>query len=127
MIIAELNPGITFYAYTKALNFIKDVFIPSNFKLTLSYGGRYDHLIPELDIKHAKVFFSEEDAKREGYKLDHTDELAFKQDDSFGLLLHGQQKAKSPASAALQKLKGISGYSKKNNIKRELINSLIAA
>ncbi len=45
--------------------------------------------------------------------------------ENFALLIHGSQPKGSEASKALSKLKGISGYSKKNNIKRSLINSLV--
>lgn len=116
MIVAELNPWINFYAYTKSINYLKDVFIPNNFKLTLSYGSKFDKLIPTLDIKHVKVFYSEEDAKKEGYKLDHDDSLAYKGEENFGLLIHGQQRSGTTASKAIQALKqqGIFGYSKKN-------------
>lgn len=115
MIVAEINPGIKFYSYTKSLNYLKDIFIPNNFKLTLSYGGKYDSLINELDVKHVKVFYSEIDAERENYQIDHDDSLAYSQNNNFGLLIHGSQKANTFASEAWQKIKNtVGGYSKKN-------------
>lgn len=64
--IAERNPDITFYSYTKSVHFFKNtvdkwsVALPKNFVVTFSYGGKYDHLInPEKD-KHALVFITME-------------------------------------------------------------------
>lgn len=114
MISAELHPWITFYAYTKSIHLIKDIHIPHNFKLNASYGGRYDDLIKSLKLKHVKVFFSEEEADEAGYALDKTDELAYNSDESFGLLLHGSQRAGSEASKAWEKVrKTVGGYTSK--------------
>ena len=44
--VARLNPNIQFYCYSKSLNlFGTNVFIPNNFYLTASMGGKYDYLI----------------------------------------------------------------------------------
>lgn len=126
MIVAELNPDMIFYAYTKSIHLIDGVNIPNNFKLNASYGGRYDDLIEKLNLKHVKVFFSEEEAEEQGYELDHTDEHAFKSNKSFGLLLHGSQRGNSKASKAWEKIRHtIGGYSRKSKINRNLINNLV--
>lgn len=105
--IAQSNPDRLFYTYTKSLPYwIKRLAaIPPNFVLTASYGGRCDHLISEYKLRSANVVFHPDDTTLE---IDHTDEHAARpslRDQSFALLLHGQQKAKSEASNALQRLK----------------------
>lgn len=110
MAVAELNPNILFYAYTKSLNFWikrKDT-IPKNMKLTASRGGKFDHLITQHGLKEAVVVFSKEQAATLGLEIDKDDTHAFldKYDNkSFGLLIHGSQPAGSDAGKALSKLK----------------------
>jgi hypothetical protein len=84
-----------------------------NFLVTASYGGKYDQLISQLELRSAKVVFTEAEAKK--LPIDHNDNHAATIGGNFALLLHGQQPAKSPASRALQTLKnnGISGYQRK--------------
>lgn len=55
--ICRENPNVEFWAYTKSLNFwIKRIQeIPFNLILTASYGGKFDHLIKEFNLKHAIV------------------------------------------------------------------------
>lgn len=108
--IAQTNPDRLFYTYTKSLPYwIKRLAaIPHNFVLTASYGGRCDYLIKEYNLRSAKVIFSEDEAIGTGMEIDHTDEHAARpslRNQSFLLLLHGQQPAKSKASKALQLLK----------------------
>lgn len=118
MKVAELNPNIIFYAYTKSLHYLnKGIYIPDNFKLNASFGGRYDYLIDELNLKHVKIFFSKEEAEKESYKLDKTDDMAYKQNKSFGLLLHGVQAKNTKASQAWQKIKLTEGGYSKNKPK----------
>lgn len=117
--IANQNTGILFYAYTKALSYwVKRLdSIPDNFKLTASQGGTQDNLIEQYGLKSAKVVFSLKEAK--GLKIDHDDSLAYGQDKSFALILHGVQPAGSPAAKALSAMKaqGVkgTGYNRKGN------------
>jgi hypothetical protein len=121
MLVAERTPDKIFYAYTKSVKFWTQRFDilgragTANFKLTASRGGRDDWLITEHGLKCAEVVFSEEQAEAMGLAIDHDDTLAYTQDESFALLLHGAQPAGSEASKALQvlKKKGKGGYSKK--------------
>jgi hypothetical protein len=125
ILVSERNPDKTFYAYTKSLPFWINRFEKLgragtvNFKLTASRGGKRDDLIAEFDLKEAVVVFTEEQAEEKGLIIDHDDTLAYLQDKSFALLLHGAQPAKSEASKALQvlKKKGKGGYSKKKTRK----------
>lgn len=115
--VARLNPTKLFYTYTKSISFwvARIGNIPKNFKLNASFGGKYDELIKLYSLKSVKVVFSVLEAKRLHLKIDHDDSLAFTQDKSFALLLHGTQPGQSLASKALSALRalGIGGYSAK--------------
>jgi hypothetical protein len=104
--VAKKHPDIIFYSYTKSLKYwVKNRPIPHNLKLNASAGGMEDSLIDEYKLKYAKVVFSEEEAEKLGLRIDHTDEMAYGQDRSFALLLHGQQPAGSEAAEAIKQLK----------------------
>jgi hypothetical protein len=115
ILIARANPSRTFYAYTKAIPFwIKRLgSIPENLILNASFGSRYDADIVKYGLKSARVVFSEGEAKQLGLSIDHDDSLALaKGGKSFALLLHGTQKAGTPASKANYILRqaGKNGY-----------------
>ena len=116
-IVASMYPKITFYAYTKSVHFWQDnaKMIPYNFKLTASKGGRFDEKIEALGLKSAEVFLSEEEAFMANLEIDHDDSHAWDSEESFALLIHGQQKAGSKASQAQKALrqKGWTGYNHK--------------
>ena len=114
MIAAKFFPQITFYSYTKSINFLVGEDLPDNFVFTCSRGGKYDNLIPKSKTKSAKVFFSTEEAEALGLDIDHTDDLAISGSDDFALVIHGSQPAGSEASKALManKKKGFTGYNK---------------
>lgn len=123
-IVANSNPQKTFYAYTKSIPFwVKHKNeIAKNFILTASYGGLYDNLIEENDLKRVKTYFHPDDAKADGVEIDHDDSLALDPNvKRFGLLLHGQQPKNSDASKAISRLKsenvafGYKRASKKQN------------
>ena len=121
--VARLRPDVTFYAYTKSLNFWEHALlhggIPDNLKLTASYGGNYDHMIDgmvqEYGIKSARVVLNPEEADRLELPIDHDEWHAIAGTQPFALLLHGTQPKGSKAAAALKdlKLRGIKfAYSK---------------
>ena len=107
-VVAKRNPSKIFYAYTKSIPFwvkYKDDISP-NFVLTASYGGLYDELIEQNDLKRVKVYFHPDEAKSAGVEIDHDDSLAMDPSvKEFGLLLHGSQPKDSQASKALSKMK----------------------
>lgn len=121
--IARNNPDRIFYAYTKSLQYWVNRLgqIPDNFKLTASKGGKLDHLISEYNLKFAQVVYSEKEANDLGLEIDHDDKHAYLGDKSFGLLIHGTQKAGSKASKAKQALadKGWSGYARTGGYKNK--------
>lgn len=105
--VAKNNRGVLFYAYTKSLPYwvARLEQIPANLILTASFGGRYDSLITQHDLRYAKVVYSVAEAKKLGLSIDHDDTHAMKNTGSFALLIHGLQPKGSEASKALSKLK----------------------
>ena len=82
--------------------------IPDNFILTASRGGREDHLIGEHNLREAVVVYSEAEAEKLGYEIDHDDSHAAdptKRNESFALLIHGIQPKGSKASESIKQLK----------------------
>jgi hypothetical protein len=115
--VAELNSAISFYAYTKSLNYWiknKDL-VPDNLKLTASYGGAYDSLIEEHNLPYVKVVNSIYAARKQKLPVDKTDYHAYKGTQKFALLLHGPQKKGTAESKAWERIKKTSGgYSRGN-------------
>jgi hypothetical protein len=74
--IANENPDVEFWAYTKSLKYwvnrIND--IPANLVLTASAGGRNDELIDQYKLKHVQVVKDEKLAPAE--LVDTNDDLA---------------------------------------------------
>jgi len=114
--LTEKHPDRLFYIYTKSLHHLAKLdcvdlskgIIRPNFLVTASYGGKYDHLIKPLNIRIAKVVFSEAEAK--GLPIDYNDSHAATSGGNFALLLHGIQPKGTPAAKALSKLKGKGTY-----------------
>lgn len=96
-------PEINFYSYTKSIRILNECLesIPTNFSITCSEGGKFDHLISDR-FKKAKVVFSVEAAAVLGMEIDHDDYHAAIGQESFALLLHGSQKGGTEASRAWQ-------------------------
>jgi hypothetical protein len=113
--VADRNPHVTFYAYTKSLPYwvARLGSIPSNLILTASRGGRKDELIDLHKLREARVVFSVEEAESLGLPLDHDDSHAYNHGGSFALLIHGTQPKGSKAASAKNALKGLGSYSKK--------------
>ena len=108
--VAERNPNVLFYAYTKSLIYwIRNrERVPYNLVLTASYGGRNDHLIQEHNLRSAKVVFSRQEAADLGLEIDNDDSHACdptKANQDFALLIHGVQPKGSEAAKALNILK----------------------
>ena len=55
--IAEFNPSIIFYAYTKSIKFFVDgLLLPDNMKIIFSEGSKHDELINIKEHRHARIF-----------------------------------------------------------------------
>jgi SPP1 gp7 family putative phage head morphogenesis protein len=65
--VAKKHPNIIFYGYTKACNFLTKYTLPSNLRLTASFGGKLDRLITP-NVKSCTVVFSKKEAKEKGLK-----------------------------------------------------------
>ena len=109
-LVAEWYPDRLFYAYTKSLNFwVEDrEHLPKNMVLTASRGGRLDHMIDEHNLRESVVVYSEQQADDLGLVIDHDDSHAAipsQRNNSFALLIHGQQPKGSKASEAIKELK----------------------
>jgi len=117
--VAERNPDLKFYCYSKSLNLFLDVALPSNFYMTASYGGKHDDLINQGYFKrYSKVFMYEDQANNEGLEVDHDDSHCFG-DSPFALLVHGTQPKGSLWGKAIvqrRKLQQFSGYNSKQKI-----------
>jgi hypothetical protein len=95
IMVAQNNPNLKFYCYSKNLPLFLNLTLPDNFYLTASYGGKFDHLIDEgFFPRYAKVFMTADDAIAAGYKIDVRDQSCF-EDGPFALLVHGTQPAGS--------------------------------
>ena len=122
--VAHRMPDILFYTYTKSIPYVLDNLpLPSNFRITVSKGGKEDALIDQHGLKFSVVVFSEEEAanyvwrdkngkEHVGLEIDHDDSHAWKDDKPFALLIHGTQPAGSEASRAKVALKGKGSYRK---------------
>jgi|TARA_R110000822_G_scaffold179182_2_gene319029 hypothetical protein len=100
--IANNNPHILFYAYTKSLKYWIDYAfaLPNNLKLTASWDNSNSFVIEMKNLKYARVVFSEEEAAELGLEIDHDDSHAYGGDKSFALLIHGTQPKGSMAAKA---------------------------
>lgn len=90
--IIQTFPRVTFYAYTKQVEMLRNEALPENFKLNFSYGGKQDALIrPDVD-SNSRVFKTSQDLKRAGYKdTSNDDSHAFSnaKQRRIGLVYHG--------------------------------------
>lgn len=118
MDVARTRSDILFYAYTKSLPYWvanrADCDTIENLVLTASVGGRRDDLIETEGLRFAKVVMSEDDADDFALPIDHDDSHAADPEqrlNSFAILIHGVQPAKSEASRAVKALKGVGSYS----------------
>lgn len=75
--ICNKNPNIEFWAYNKSINYwINQINnIPDNLVLTASYGGKYDNLISEYNLKNVKVYKNINNVPL-GIPIDYNDDLA---------------------------------------------------
>jgi hypothetical protein len=113
--VANRNPDLKFYCYSKSLNLFLDIVLPENFYMTASYGGRHDALIDQGYFKrYCVVCKTQRDADLLGLEVDHDDSHCF-YSRPFALLVHGTQPKGSEWSKAIQerkKAKEFVGYSK---------------
>jgi hypothetical protein len=103
--VARRMPHILFYSYTKSVPLwikLRET-APANFRITASYGGRYDNLIAQYGLKFSKVVKDEAEAAALGLEVDHDDSHAQGGEKSFALVVHAAQPAGTAMSAAWTK------------------------
>ena len=90
--IAELNPEVKFYAYTKSFKWFMNMEIPNNFDLIFSEGSINDNLIDTKLHRHARIFDTENDLLEAGYinasKNDLMATKFFNTSNKVGLIFH---------------------------------------
>lgn len=87
--IAMKYPNVIFYSYTKMVKMLKGHFMPSNFKLIFSLGGKQDNLIDQSNDRHSRVFESMTDLVNAGYvNASEHDLIALGENKRIGLLFH---------------------------------------
>jgi hypothetical protein len=89
-------PQVKFYAYTKMVEMFKGRFLPSNFTLIFSLGGKQDALIDQNTDRHSRVFETVNELESAGYvNASHDDMLALTQNGKVGLVYHGAKSFKN--------------------------------
>tara|TARA_R110000744_G_scaffold304025_1_gene412599 strand:- start:1306 stop:1929 length:624 start_codon:yes stop_codon:yes gene_type:complete len=95
--IAEFNPSIIFYAYTKSIKFfVNDLFpdtdtllLPDNMKIIFSEGSKTDELINAREHRHARIFKTSEELNAAGYiDASENDLQAITDNKKVGLIFH---------------------------------------
>ena len=95
--IAEFNPSIIFYAYTKSIKFfVNDLFpntdtllLPDNMKIIFSEGSKHDELINPKTDRHARIFKNIDLLNASGYIDASSNDLkAITDNKKVGLIFH---------------------------------------
>ena len=90
--IANQNPNVNFYAYTKSIPLFKGLSIPENFDIIFSEGSKVDELINVKTDRHAKIFNSVDELEKAGYinasKNDLNATKFFTSNHKIGLVYH---------------------------------------
>ena len=88
--IAEFNPSIIFYAYTKSIKFFVDgLLLPDNMKIIFSEGSKTDELINAREHRHARIFKTSEELNEAGYIDASSNDLqAITDNKKVGLIFH---------------------------------------
>jgi len=75
MEVIRMNPTIWFYCYTKSHHLAESHgFLPANFGVTKSFGGKHDDLIDTDNDPHARIFATVQELLDAGY-IDANDEV----------------------------------------------------
>ena len=88
--IAEFNPSIIFYAYTKSIKFfVNGLLLPDNMKIIFSEGSKTDELINAREHRHARIFKTSEELNAAGYIDASSNDLqAITDNKKVGLIFH---------------------------------------
>ena len=90
--IANDNPNVNFYAYTKSLPYFKDITLPENMDVIFSVGGYKDNTINFGKDRHAQIFDNIEELEKAGYinasKIDYYATKFYSNNRKVGLIYH---------------------------------------
>lgn len=90
--IANDNPNVKFYAYTKSFILFQGLNIPDNLDIIFSEGGKHDKLINTKIDRHARIFDNKEELTKQGYidasKNDLMATKFFNTSNKVGLIFH---------------------------------------
>jgi hypothetical protein len=90
--IANDNPNVNFYAYSKSLPYFKDITLPNNMDVIFSVGGYKDKTIDFSKDRHAQIFDNIEELHKAGYinasKIDYYATKFFSNNKKVGLIYH---------------------------------------
>jgi hypothetical protein len=90
--IANDNPKVKFYAYTKSFILFQGLTIPNNLDIIFSEGGKHDKLIDTKIDRHARIFNNKQELIKQGYvDASKNDLLAtkfFNSSNKVGLIFH---------------------------------------
>jgi len=90
--IANDNPNVKFYAYTKSIPLFIGKKLPTNMDIIFSTGSKKDELINFETHRHAKIFNNVEELEKEGYvnasKIDFFATKFYSSNKKIGLIYH---------------------------------------
>ena len=90
--IANDNPNVKFYAYTKSIPLFVGKKLPTNMDIIFSTGSKKDELINFETHRHAKIFNNVEELEKEGYvnasKIDFFATKFYSSNRKIGLIYH---------------------------------------
>ena len=90
MEVIKRNTDILFYAYTKSFPMFKGMAIPDNFRVTYSFGGKFDS---QIDGPNARIFATLDERIAAGYVDGNDSDMpAILGEHNIGLVYHGVKK-----------------------------------
>ena len=88
--VIKRHPDILFYAYTKSFPMFKGLDIPSNFRVTYSFGGKFDS---QIDGPNSRIFATLDERIAAGYVDGNDSDMpAILGEHNIGLVYHGIKK-----------------------------------
>ena len=85
--VIKLNPEILFYAYTKSFPMFNGMDIPANFRVTYSFGGKFDS---QIDGPNSRIFPTLDERIAAGYVDGNDSDMpAILGEHNIGLVYHG--------------------------------------
>ena len=85
--VIKRHPNILFYAYTKSFPMFKGIDLPSNFRVTYSFGGKWDN---KIDGPNSRIFPTLDGRIKAGYVDGNDSDMpAILGEHNIGLVYHG--------------------------------------